>query len=209
MPSSTGTMRRRTAALCLKSSAALIGLLLMAPLSHAEPLQLSLQASDLAHALPHDPGALHALGEVLDLHLRSEARGSHRSAAEVLTDLLDVDGVRVVADRRWNCPETLAVQHLFHTGTPWRPYISFGINRAIYRGAGVLSPALARAEGSHRSIGMLAQTGVAWELAPHLHLSADLHWLDLDARAAVLRTQGGYIPADPVGASLSVHWSAR
>ncbi len=209
MPASNGTPRRDSAALSLSASAALLGLLMTAPLCHAEPLQLALQASDLRNVLPHDPGTVHAVAEVIDLHLHSDAGGAHRSAAEVLTDLLDVDGIRVVATRRWNCPETLALQHLFYTGTPLRPYLSFGINRAVYRGAAVLSPALARGEGSHRSIGMLAQTGVAWELAPRLHLSADLHWLDLDARAAVLRTEGGYIPADPVGVSLSIHWSQR
>ena len=81
-----------------------------------------------------------------------------QTASDVLTDLLDVDGIRVVADRsRWDLPETLALRHDFASDSLIHLYCTAGIDRAVFLESPVPSPASALSIRRERSGSKLHQ----------------------------------------------------
>src|ERR1700753_501988 len=56
-----------------------------------------------------------------------------RTVSDVLTDLLDVDGIRVIADRHfWDRPDVLALRHDFASDIPFQVYCAAGIDRGVH-----------------------------------------------------------------------------
>jgi hypothetical protein len=133
-----------------------------------------------------------------------------RTASDVLTDLLDVDGIRVVANRHlWDRPDTLALRHDFAAATPFHLYCAAGIDRAVYLDSGALSPSSALSERRQRSLGMTAEVGATWRLTGRFDVETNIHWMDLARDARLVRTDAGWISGDPVALTLSLVWRGR
>jgi hypothetical protein len=133
-----------------------------------------------------------------------------RTTADVLTELLDVDGIRVVADRYiWDRPDTLALRHDFASDTRFQLYCATGINRALYLDSRALSPASALSARRQRSVGMMAEVGASWRLTGQLNVETDFHWMDLTRNARLMRTDAGWVSGDPVTLTLSLVWRGK
>jgi hypothetical protein len=130
-----------------------------------------------------------------------------RTTADVLTELLDVDGIRVVAGRHlWDRPDILALRHDFASDTRFHLYCAAGIDRAVYLDSRVLSPSSALTARRQRSLGMMAEVGASWRLTEQLHVETDIHWMDLARDARLIRTDVGWIGGDSVALTLSLAW---
>jgi hypothetical protein len=133
-----------------------------------------------------------------------------RTAADVLTDLLDVDGIRVVADRHlWDRPDSLGLRHDFDAQRPLHMYFTAGIDRAVYLDSRVLSPSSALSAHRQRSVGMMAEVGAAWRLTGGLQVETDVHWMGLSGDAKLVRTDAGWVSGDPLALTLSLVWRGR
>jgi len=76
-----------------------------------------------------------------------------RTASDVLTDLLDIDGIRVVADKRvWDRPDNLALRHDFAADAPLHLYCAAGIDRTVYLDSRALNPASGLSARRQRSV---------------------------------------------------------
>lgn len=143
----------------------------------------------------------------LDLNLDWKTK---QTASDVLTDLLDVDGIRVVADRsRWDLPETLALRHDFASDSLIHLYCTAGIDRAVFLESPVPSPASALSIRRERSVGMMAEVGTSLRLTERLDVETDLHWMDLGRDARLVRTDAGWVGGDPVTLTLSLVWRGK
>jgi hypothetical protein len=132
------------------------------------------------------------------------------TAADVLTELLDVDGIRVVADRHlWDRPDTLALRHDFASDTRFQLYCAAGIDRAMYLDSRALSPSSALSARRQRSVGMMAEVGTSWRLTGQLNVETDIHWMDLTRDARLMRTDAGWVSGDPVTLTLSLVWRGK
>jgi hypothetical protein len=130
-----------------------------------------------------------------------------RTASDVLTELLDVDGVRVVADRHlWDRPDTLALRHDFVSDTEIPLYCETGIDRTVYLESRTLTPSSALATRRQRSIGAMAEVGASWRLTGQLNVEAGLRWMSLGRDARLVRTDAGWVSGDPVTLTLSLAW---
>ena len=135
---------------------------------------------------------------------------SKRTTADVLTELLDVDGIQVVADRHlWDRPDTLALRHDFPSDTRFRLYCAAGIDRAVYLDSRALSPSSALSARRQRSVGMMAEVGASWRLTGQLNVETDIHWMDLTRDARLMRTDAGWVSGDPVTLTLSLVWRGK
>ena len=135
---------------------------------------------------------------------------TRRTASDVLTDLLDVDGIRVVADRHLrDRPDTVALRHDFASDTPFHLFCAAGIDRAVYLDSRALSPPAALSIRHQRSVGMMAEVGASWQLTGRLNLETDIHWMDLTRDARLVRTDAGWISGDPVTLTLSLVWRGK
>jgi hypothetical protein len=135
---------------------------------------------------------------------------SKRTASDVLTDLLDVDGIRVMAERRtWDQPDTLALRHDFASDTPIRLYCAAGIDRAVYLESHTLSPASALSIRRERTVGMMAEVGTSLQLTERLNVETDIHWTDAARDARLMRTDAGWVSGDPVTLSVSLVWRVK
>jgi hypothetical protein len=130
-----------------------------------------------------------------------------RTAADVFTELLDVDGIRVVADRHlWDRPDTLALRHDFAPDTELPLFCEAGIDRAVYlesRAQGSFSPLATRRQ---RSVGMMAEVGASWRLTGQLNVETGLHWMGATGDARLVRTDAGWVSGDPMTLTLSLVW---
>jgi hypothetical protein len=150
-----------------------------------------------------DDFASHRL--VLDVGWKSK-----RTTADVLTESLDVDGIRVVAERDlWDRPDTLALRHDFASDTRFQLYGAAGINRAVYLNSRALSPSSALSARRQRSVGMMAEIGASWRLTGQLNVETNIHWMDLTRDARLMRTDAGWVSADPVALTLSLVWRGK
>lgn len=112
---------------------------------------------------------------------------TRRSASDVLTDLLDVDGIRVVAERRlWDRPDVLALRHDFGSDRPLHLYCAAGIER----------------------VGAMAEVGASWRLTGRLDVESDIRWVDLGREAQLVRTDAGWGSGD-AAMTLSLVWRGR
>jgi hypothetical protein len=130
-----------------------------------------------------------------------------RTVSETLADLLNIDGVRILADpHARNGPDSVAVKRYFWADGEFRPYAAVGINRAAYLDAASLNPKYAAHEQSRHCVGMMAEVGTTWRVTRQLDLNADVHWFDVNSAARILRTRAGFANADPVNFALMVIW---
>ena len=142
---------------------------------------------------------------VLDLGWKTK-----RTASDVLTDLLDVRGIRVVADRhRWDRPDTLGVRHDFSSDGPLHLYCSAGVDRAVYLDSRASLSSSTLSVRRQRSVGVMAEVGASWRLTTQFALEADVHWMDLTRYARLVRTDAGWVGGDPVALSLSLVWRGK
>ena len=134
-----------------------------------------------------------------------------RTASDVLTQLLDVDGIRVVADRHlWDRPDTVALRHDFAPDTEFPLFCEAGIDRAVYLESRVaLSPFSALSTRRQRSVGMMAEVGASWRLTGQLNVETGLHWMGPNGDARLVRTDAGWVSGDPVTLSLSLVWRGK
>jgi hypothetical protein len=133
-----------------------------------------------------------------------------RTTADVLTELLDVDGIRVVADRHlWDRPDTLALRHDFASDTRFQLYCAAGIDRAVYLDSRALSPSSALSARRQRSVGTMAEVGASWRLTGQLNVETDIHWMDLTRDTRLMRTDAGWVSGDPVTLMLSLVWRGK
>lgn len=132
---------------------------------------------------------------------------TRRTATDVLTELLNVNGIRVVADKHvWDRPENLMLRHDFASTTPLHLYCAAGVDRAVYLDSRALSPALGLAARRQRSIGLMAAAGASWRLNEQFNVETDIRWLDVSRDARLMRTDAGWVSGDPLGLTLSVVW---
>lgn len=132
---------------------------------------------------------------------------SKRTPSDVLTDLLDIDGIRVMAERRtWDQPDTLALRHDFASDTPLRLYCAVGIDRAVYLESRTLSAASALSIRRERMVGMMAEVGTSLQLTERLKVETDMHWMDAARDARLVHTDAGWVSGDPVTLSVSLVW---
>lgn len=130
-----------------------------------------------------------------------------RTAADVLTELLDVDGIRVVANRRlWDRPDTVALRHDFAPDTRFPLFCEAGIDRVVYLESRALSSFSALSTHGQRSVGMMAEVGASWRLTGQLNVETGLHWMGLTPDARLMRTEAGWVSSDPVTLTLSLAW---
>lgn len=135
---------------------------------------------------------------------------TNRTTADVLTELLDVDGIRVVADRHlWDRPDTLALRHDFASDTRFQLYCAAGIDRAVYLDSRALSPSSALSARRQRSVGVMAEVGASWRLTGQLNVETDIHWMDLTRDSRLMRTDAGWVSGDPVTLTLSLVWRGK
>lgn len=133
-----------------------------------------------------------------------------RTASDVLTDLLDVDGIRVVADRHlWDRPDTVALRHDFASDTPFQLYCAAGIDRGVYLDSRALSPSSALSARRQRSVGVTAEVGATWRLTEQLHVETNIHWMDQAGDGRLVRTDAGWVGGDPVALTLSLVWRGK
>lgn len=152
---------------------------------------------------PGDDLASHRLA--LDLDWQTK-----RTASDVLTDLLDVEGIRVVADRHLrDRPDTMALRHDFASDTPFHLYCAAGIDRAVYLDLRTRSPSGALSMRHQRSVGAMAEVGASWRLTGKLNIESDIHWMDLTRDARLVRTDAGWVSGDPVTLTLSLVWRGK
>lgn len=132
---------------------------------------------------------------------------SKRTPSDVLTDLLDIDGIRVIAERRtWDQPDTLALRHDLSSDTPIHLYCAAGIERAVYLESHSLSPASELSIRRERTVGMMAEVGTSLQLTQRLNVETDIHWTDAARDARLVRTDAGWVSGDPVTLSVSLVW---
>jgi len=132
---------------------------------------------------------------------------ARRTASDVLTDLLDVRGVQVVIHRHlWDRPDTVALRHEFASESPFSLYSEAGIDRAVYLESRAPTPASALSTRRERSMGMMAEVGASWKLTGELNVETGLHWMGLVRNARLMRTDAGWVSADPVTVRLSLVW---
>lgn len=130
-----------------------------------------------------------------------------RTAADVLTELLDVDGIRVVANRHlWVRPDTVALRHDFAPDTRFPLFCEAGIDRVVYLESRALSSFSALSTHGQRSVGMMAEVGASWRLTGQLKVETGLHWMGLTPDARLMRTDAGWVSGDPVTLTLSLAW---
>jgi hypothetical protein len=142
---------------------------------------------------------------VLDLSWKTK-----RTASDVLTSLLDIDGLRVIADRHlWDRPDMLALRHDFASDRPFHLYCAAGIDRAVYLDSRAVNPSSALSAPRRRSVGMMVEVGASWWLARQLSVETDIHWLDLTRDARLVRTDAGWVSGDPVALTLSLVWRGK
>ena len=133
---------------------------------------------------------------------------SKRTTADVLTELLDVDGIQVVADRHlWDRPDTLALRHDFPFDTRFQLYCAAGIDRAVYIDSRALSPPSALSARRQRSVGMMAEVGASWRLTGQLNVETNIHWMDLTRDTRLMRTDAGWVSGNPV--TLRLVWRGK
>jgi hypothetical protein len=132
-----------------------------------------------------------------------------RTTSDVLTQLLDVDGIRVVADRHlWDRPDTVALRHDFAPEFPL--FCEAGIDRAVYlESRAALSPFSTLSTRRQRSVGMMAEVGASWRLTGQLIVETGLHWTGPTGDARLVRTDAGWVSGDPVTLSLSLVWRGK
>lgn len=123
------------------------------------------------------------------LNLRWETK---RTASDVLTELLDVDGIRVVAERRiWDRPDTLALRHDFASNTPVYLHCTAGIDRR------------------QSAAGVMAEVGASWRLTSQLNVETDLRWIGVSRDARPVRTDAALVGGNPVALTLSLVWRGK
>jgi hypothetical protein len=89
-----------------------------------------------------------------------------------------------------------------------RAYAGAGLNQAVYFEDGV-EPAIMSRRNRDRSLGAAAELGAELRLSERLMLQADVRWADIDAQAALLRSEDGLVGADAVSLGVSVGWHFR
>ena len=130
-----------------------------------------------------------------------------RTAPDVLTELLDVDGIQVVADRHvWDRPDNLSLRHDFASDTPLHLYCAAGIDRTVYLDSRALSPSSGRSARRWRSVGTMADAGASWRLTGQLKVETNIRWMDVSRDARLVRTGAGWVSGDPVALTLSLVW---
>lgn len=185
------------------------------PLAGTSALALFAGSGDVAHALPivFDESALQrASDDNFDPHhlALDHSWKTKRTASDVLTELLDVDGIRVVADRHvWDRPDNLVLRHDFASDTPLHLYCAAGIDRTVYLDSRTSSPASGLAARRRRSVGLMAEAGAAWRLTGQLSVETDIRWLDSSRNARLVRTDAGWVSGDPLGLTLSLVWRGK
>ena len=133
-----------------------------------------------------------------------------RTTADMLTELLDVDGIRVVADRHlWDRPDTLALRHDFASDTRFQLYCAAGIDRAVYLDSRARSPSSALSARRQSSVDMMAEVGASWRLTGQLNVETDIHWMDVTRGARLMRTDAGWVSGDPATLTLSLVWRGK
>jgi hypothetical protein len=132
------------------------------------------------------------------------------SASDVLTELLNVDGIRVVAERHlWDRPDMLALRHDFASDTPVHLHCAAGIDRAVYVESRTVSPYPALSARRRNSAGVMAEVGASWRLTSQLHVETDIRWIDLSRDARLLRSDAALVGGDPVALTLSLVWRGK
>jgi hypothetical protein len=152
--------------------------------------------------VPDESAPLESHRLTLDLGWRTQ-----RTASDVLTDLLDIDGIRVVAERRlWDRPDILTLRHDFGWNTPLHLYCAAGIDRAVYFDT---QPSV-RLFGmrQQRSVGAMAEVGASWRLTGQLDMESDIRWMDLTRDAGLMRTDAEWVSGD-AAMTLSLVWRGR
>jgi hypothetical protein len=143
----------------------------------------------------------------LDLDLSWKTK---RTVSDVLTELLDVDGIQVVADRHlWNRPDVLALRHDLSSDGPLHLYCAAGIDRAVYLGSPAVSPSLPLPARRRHSVGVMAEVGASWRLTQQLNVETDIHWVDLTRNAPSVRTDTGWNSGEPPTLTLSLVWRGK
>ncbi len=175
------------------------------PLASTSALALLAGSGDVSSALPvvfRDP-----LAQRLGL---DHSWKTKRTTSDVLTEMLNVDGIRVVAEKRvWNRPDNLVLRHDFASSTPLHLYCAAGLDRTIYLDSRALSPTSGLAARRRRSVGLMAQAGASWRLSEQFNVEADIRWLDLSRDARLVRTDAGWVSGDPLGLTLSLVWRGK
>jgi len=152
-------------------------------------LALFAGSADAIQVQPIDDLGSHRV--VLDLDWRTK-----RTASDVLTDLLDVDGIRVVAERHlWDRPDTLALRHDFASDQPLHLFCAAGIDRAEYW------PVVGTRRQS--SMGALAKVGAAWRLTGQLDVESAIRWMNLTRDVGLVGS------GDTAALTLSLVWRGR
>jgi hypothetical protein len=158
------------------------------------------------------PGCGVSAGDDLASHRLALDLGwkTKRTASDVLTELLDVGGIRVLADRHlWDRPDILALRHDFASDKPFHLYCAAGIDRAVYLDSRALSPASALSARRQHSVGMMAEVAASWQLTGQLNVETGIHWMDLPRDARLMRTDAGWVSGDPVALTLSLVWRGK
>jgi hypothetical protein len=202
----------------LAGASALVLLAGSADATQAQSMTLDLDESALLRQsacatslrLPHAPvGCGVSVGDDfisrrLALNLGWKTR---RTVPDVLTDLLDVDGIRVVAERHlWDRPDSVALRHDFTPDAPFHLYCAAGIDRAVYLDSRALSPSAALSARRERTVGMMAEVGASWRLTGQLNVESDIHWMNTAQDARLMRTDAGWVSGDPLVLTVSLVW---
>jgi opacity protein-like surface antigen len=90
-----------------------------------------------------------------------------------------------------------------------RAYAGAGLNQAVYFADASDGPTLLTRRPRHRSVGAAAEVGAEFRVNRQLMVNAELRWADLDADAVLLRSEDGFVGADPLSVGVSVGWRFR
>jgi OmpW family len=91
-----------------------------------------------------------------------------------------------------------------------RAYAGAGLNRTQYFVDGdAAGPSLLTRRNRHTGVGPTAELGAENAVSDQVRLNADVRWVDLDARADLLRGSYGPVAADPVTLGVSLGYRFR
>ena len=159
---------------------------------------------------------LHELRDFLGRQLKMAERDEPEWILEVSKEQIDPgaqpdgDAAQLVVqqDRR-DGTDLLTLRYPLAQAGGVRAYAGAGLNQAVYFADASDGPTLLTRRPRHRSVGAAAEVGAEFRVSRQLMVNAELRWADLDADAVLLRSEDGFVGADPLSVGVSVGWRFR
>lgn len=159
---------------------------------------------------------LHELRDFLGRHLKMTDREEPEWVLELSQEKIDpgaqpgaAAAQLVVQQDRRDGTDLLTLRYPLAQRGGVRAYAGAGLNQAVYFAEPGDAPTLLTRRERHRSVGAAAEVGAEFRVSRQLMVNAELRWADLDTEAILLRSEDGFVGADPLSVGVSVGWRFR